>query len=263
MEAFFGDKELSREFITSRTVSDVHNFVKKMSKQDPTEQQVKDITNRYQEFYINSLQKAFGLSDGSMMELHLEFKDISDKMLRILKVNEGKDPDIFDQNKKYLETYPYLYFSVVPRQIIQSRLADKAVKENRMLRANISSISQSVGELVKKISEIETSYGVPPIARSVFEAIPDPISVQYDTKFGKYKDDMDTFYKISSYLRSQNSKSHSDFLMNPVRQIKVFIDKGVSFATKDELESLKLFITGINNSSKKSSSNLIDFVVPE
>ncbi|CAN0489038.1 unnamed protein product, partial [Scytosiphon promiscuus] len=57
-------------------------------------------------------------------------------------------------------------------------------------------ISQSERELVKKISEIDTSYGVPPIARSVFEAIPDPISVQYDTKFGKYKEDMDTFYKI-------------------------------------------------------------------
>ena len=262
--AFFGDKELSREFITSRTVSDVENFVKKMSSSGKSdERQVKDITERYQEFYIDSLQRAFGLSDESMKQLHSEFRDVSNKMLKVLKVNEGRDPDLFENNKKYLETYPYLYFSVVPRQIIQSRLADKTVQENRMLRSDLMSVSKSVGELVKQISDISMSYGIPPIARSIFDAIPDPISAQYDKQFQKNKEDMDVYYKISNFLKENDSLKHSDFLMNPLVQIQLFIDEKVGFANRDELERLSMFIRGINSGAPGSSANLIKFVVPE
>ena len=270
--AFFGDRELTRDFITSRTVSDVENFVKTMSKHNKVRDPgvVKDITKRYQEFYIDSLQRAFGLNDKSMKELHSEFNDVANNMLKTLKVNEGRDPEIFRNNKKYLETYPYLYFSVVPRQIIQSRLADKTVQENRMLRSELSSVSKMVGELVKKIADIEVSYGIPPIARSVFEAIPDPISAQYDKQFEKYRDDLDVYHKINTFLKDNDSLTHSNFLMKPLEQIQLFINNGVKFATREEMERLSEFIKHINTdmsgtekNQKQSSSNLIDFVVPE
>ena len=270
--AFFGDRELTRDFITSRTISDVENFVKTMSKHEKVRDPgvVKNITKRYQEFYIDGLQKAFGLTDKSMAELHSEFNDIANKMLKTLKVNEGRDTKIFENNKKYLETYPYLYFSVVPRQIIQSRLADKTVQENRMLRSELSSISEIVGELVKKIADIKVSYGIPPIARSVFEAIPDPLSAQYDKQFEKYRDDLDVYYKINNFLKNEDSLMHSNFLMKPLEQIQSFIDDGVKFATREEMESLSEFIKDINtgtntgeNTKPSSTVNLIDFVVPE
>lgn len=258
---FFGDKELSREFVTSRSLSDVEEFVKKMAKReqidDPSQEQVREITRRYQEFYVDSIQRAFCLSDKSMMDLHKEFNDVADKMLSILQVNEGKDKNIFDANKKYLETYPYLYFSVVPRQVIQSRLADKTVEENKTLRDNLSTLSESIGDLVKKLSDIQTSIGIPPIARSVFGAIPDPISVQYDTIFDKYRRQMDTYYKIVSTLRDGDPDIYSDFLLHPLGQLQVFIDKGVKFASKEELENLSVFIKGVNASSSA------EFVVPE
>lgn len=247
----FGDKELSREFITSRNLDDLKQLIGHVVRRDgnpaPTERQVQDITNRYQNHYLDHLQRSFGLTNENMEDLHEEFRGIANNILQLIRDNEGRDPSIFEANTRFMETYPYLYFSVIPRQIIESRLTAKCVEQNKILHAKIAHMSETIGGLVKQFAEIEIASGIPPITRSVFESIPDPLSVQYDTRFQKYSGYMDTYHKISAHFLERNDGSHSKFITNPFEQLELLSRDNSAVASREEIQSLSMFLKELMN----------------
>ena len=60
--AFFGDKELSREFITSRTVSDVENFVKKMSSSGKSDEHSRELRASYHTHWSYERSRRYAFS---------------------------------------------------------------------------------------------------------------------------------------------------------------------------------------------------------
>lgn len=183
----------------------------------PSEEDMQKITERYQNTYVARLRSQYGFTDETMMQLHEEFGHMSVSILDTLKADD-KFKDEHDFYKKYLETYPYLYFSVIPREVIESRLAAKCVEENAMLRRKLAEMNHCVGDLVHRVSELQTMAGIPPIAKLVFSSIPDPLIARDSEKYKSYSRDLDTYHAVYTHLIGDpmHKQKLEKFLIEPV-----------------------------------------------
>lgn len=183
----------------------------------PSDEDIQKITERYQNTYVARLKSQYGFTDQTMMQLHEEFGHMSAAILDTLK-EDDKFKDEHDFYKKYLETYPYLYFSVVPREVIESRLAAKCVEENVMLRRKLAEMNHCVGDLVHRVSELQVMAGIPPIAKLVFSSIPDPLVARDSEQYKTYSRDLETYHSVYTYLSGDPGRKEQfdKFLIEPV-----------------------------------------------
>jgi len=192
----------------------------------PSDDEIRKIAQRYQTDIANMKSK-YGFTDDTMMQLHEEFAHISASIIETLK----DDPEFKDQieiYRKYLRTYPYLYFSLIPREVLESRLAAKCVEDNMKLRIKLAEMNKCLGDLVHKISDLQEMSGIPPIARVVFAAIPDPVLVNESEDYKKYSGEVETYHQIFEFLQKQSSERFQSFLISPVTTIQSLTNQEVS-----------------------------------
>jgi len=193
----------------------------------PSEDEIKQIAQRYQND-IARMKSTYGFTDATMMSLHEEFAHMSEAILETLK-NDPTFKDQLEVYQKYLRTYPYLYFSLIPREVLESRLAAKCVEDNMQLRIKLAKMNKCLSDLVHQISDLQEMAGIPPIAKVVFAAIPDPIIASESDEYKKYSGEVDTYHQIFEFFNKQENKDKfQQFLISPVTTIGSLTNDDVS-----------------------------------
>ena len=187
----------------------------------------------YQQTYVNNFRDKYGFSDSELNDLKLEFTKITDHITGLI-----PDGELQTMYKKYVESYPHMYLSMIPREALQSKLAVKCVRENKVLRDEVASMSKCVTSLVQSLSKLQMAAGVPPIVNLMFESMPDPLTAITDPMYNSYNEAIKTYHALSSAGTISFTKENvpyttdlgSALLSNPVDTLKDFqlaADQGV------------------------------------
>lgn len=145
----------------------------------PTDEQIILITNMYN-------QSSNQFSDNHMEKLYEILTLEVDSILESIRNENIEDYGFY---KKYFETFPMLYFGIVPRHIIKKRLAEKYSQKD---------------------------YDITPIAEVIFETLPDPLTIQ-NSMYDYLKKDMEVYHKIYIYLKKlPEREKFYKFILDPV-----------------------------------------------
>ena len=231
--------------VSVQQVNRIRNFLTPMAERVQeaplNEEELKKVTERYHNVYIKNLKNKYGFNDEAIGVLREDFKKMA---ADILKYIERDEPQNTEQYREYLDTYPFLYFNVIPREVIESRIAAKCAEENKLLRSTLADVTKSLSELVLSVSKLQVMTSVPPIARAIFEDLPDPLTANSDTTmFQYYNADIKTYYKVHQEAKKRPDHLNA-FLTNPVE----FLNRNqiIGGVTQDEIESLKELIVGLS-----------------
>lgn len=149
------------------------------------------VAAKYYEKYIKDFNRKYGFSEDQTKELIEEFNDVTAQITRLI-----PDKDMKNMYKKYIESYPTMYLSMIPAEALQTKLAVKCVTENRNLREKIEQMSSCVSTLVRNLTDLQISAGIPPIVNLMFESMPDPLTAMTDPMYHKYNNAIVTYHKL-------------------------------------------------------------------
>lgn len=153
--------------------------------------QMREVAEKYYEKYIKDFNRKYGFSEDQIKELVEEFEDVTAEICRLI-----LDEKMRDMYKKYIESYPTMYLSIIPAEALQTKLAVKCVTENKALRTKIEEMSSCVSPLVRNLTDLQISAGISPIANLMFESMPDPLTAMTDPMYHKYNDAIVTYHKL-------------------------------------------------------------------
>lgn len=143
---------------------------------NPSDEQIQKIIEIYERRTIGVL------TDNEIIDL---YKQVQIEINGILdQINDDYDKDYYNQ---YFKTYPMLYFSIIPRHVIKSRLNNRS-----------------------------------DILQNIFLSIPNPINIQYPS-YSYLHDDMETYHKI--YVILEKETDHSNlykFILSPIQFLESF-----------------------------------------
>jgi len=212
----------------------------------PSQEDLDKITERYQNTYIAQMKRQYGFTDSTMMQLHSEFQIMSTSILSTIENDEAFGEE-YGFYKKYLETYPYLYFSLIPREVIESRLAAKCVEENSILRIKLAEMNKSLGDLINCVSVMQEQMAIPPIAKVVFESIPDPHAASKGDYHEKYGNGIDIYHSIFVHLKKRDPERLSRFLLAPTSVLSEMSSDDVTTMNldKNDISTLLEMLSGL------------------
>ena len=174
---------------------------------------MREVAERYYEKYIKDFNKKYGFRDEQIKDLVDEFKQVTDEICRLI-----PDDKMRDMYQKYIDSYPTMYLSMIPAEALQTKLAVKCVTENKILRGKIEEMSGCVSTLVKNLTDLQISAGIPPIVNLMFESMPDPLTAITDPMYHKYNDAIVTYHKLlkdtnqdPAALRLDGNPNNRDF----------------------------------------------------
>lgn len=93
---------------------------------------MREVAEKYYEKYIKDFNKKYGFTEPQIKELVKEFNEVTDEICRLI-----PDQAMQDMYRKYIESYPTMYLSMIPAEALQTKLAVKCVTENGVLRKKI------------------------------------------------------------------------------------------------------------------------------
>lgn len=209
---------------------------------------MRKIADRYYEQYIKDFNRKYGFSDKQIETLVDEFKTVTEQICKLI-----PDKKMRDMYKKYIESYPTMYLSMIPAEALQTKLAVKCVTENNVLRTKIESMSKCVSTLVRNLTDLQISAGIPPIVNLMFESMPDPLTAMTDPLYHKYNKGIGTYHALlddtevdQTLERLDGNKNTLDIegkpgpglenetllRMEPVSYLKGLLKKGGKHTTK-------------------------------
>ena len=162
--------------------------------------QMREVADKYYEKYIKDFNRKYGFSEDQIKELVGEFKDVTDEICRLI-----PDEKMREMYQKYIDSYPTMYLSMIPAEALQTKLAVKCVSENSVLRKKIEEMSTCVSSLVRNLTDLQISAGIPPIVNLMFESMPDPLTAMTDPMYHKYNDAIVTYHKLLQDEKPNNS----------------------------------------------------------
>lgn len=152
---------------------------------------MREVAEKYYEKYIKDFNRKYGFSEKQITELVDEFNIVTGEICKLI-----PDEKMREMYKKYIESYPTMYLSMIPAEALQTKLAVKCVSENKALREKIEQMSSCVSSLVKNLTDLQISAGIPPIVNLMFESMPDPLTAMTDPMYHKYNDAIVTYHKL-------------------------------------------------------------------
>lgn len=219
-----------------------------------------EVAQKYQDKYVQNFKDRYGFKEGDLDTLKEEFNDITKHITELI-----PDEDLKTMYKKYVQSYPHMYLSMIPPEALQAKLAVKCHHDNIKLRAEVTEMSKCVTTLVKSLSKLQMASGVPPIVSLMFESMPDPLTAITDPMYSTYNDAITTYHKLagdntvpgevdasgnpvfdsngemilaSSVLLSKPMDALDKFEMNPPGDV-----------TPDDVKALKTVISNMGTSS--------------
>lgn len=230
--------------------------------------QMREVAEKYYEKYIKDFNRKYGFSEPQITELVEEFNLVTGEICNLI-----PDEKMRDMYKKYIESYPTMYLSMIPAEALQTKLAVKCVTENKALRTKIEEMSSCVSSLVRNLTDLQISAGIPPIVNLMFESMPDPLTAMTDPMYQKYNDAIVTYHKLlqdespvrGSIARLDPTSAHipksNEFLrMEPVHYLTQLAEKvgNVTFTDtkgknisvdKGKIEELALVMSNMQTQS--------------
>lgn len=191
-----------------------------------------EVAQQYQQQYVKNFQDRYGFKEGDLEGLKKEFQQITDHITDLI-----PDGDLRTMYKKYVQSYPHMYMSMIPPEALQSKLAVKCVRENALLREEVSKMSKCVTTLVQGLSKLQMAAGVPPIVSLMFESMPDPLTAITDPMYSAYNDAIETYHALAGTKKYDNTITVSVDDVNGVTQQK----PASSVLLSDPLKALKTF----------------------
>lgn len=176
-----------------------------------------EVAQKYQDQYVKNFNDRYGFKKGDLDGLKKEFSDITDHITGLI-----PDGDLQTMYKKYVKSYPNMYLSMIPQEALQAKLAVKCVRENKVLREEVTKMSKCVTTLVQGLSKLQMAAGVPPIVSLMFESMPDPLTAITDPMYSSYNDAITTYHSLAG-LSGANS---SLLLSKPTEALNNFISGG-------------------------------------
>lgn len=167
--------------------------------------QMRKVAEEYYERYIKKFNRKYGFSKEQIEELVKEFNRVTAEITRLI-----PDEKMRDMYSKYVESYPTMYLSMIPAEALQTKLTVKCVTENKILREKIESMSSCVSTLVKNLTDLQISAGIPLIENLMFESMPDPLTAITDPMYHKYNDAIVTYHKLLDDTNVDNAIERVD-----------------------------------------------------
>ena len=161
----------------------------------------------YQQNYVDNFQRKYGFNDDDLKELRNEFALITDHITGLI-----PDGELRTMYKKYVESYPHMYLSMIPAEALQSKLAVKCHRDNLKLRKEVQDMSKCVTTLVQSLSKLQMAAGVPPIVNLMFESMPDPLTAITDPMYNAYNEAIKTYHFIAD--KTQDFGRYSTFKLD-------------------------------------------------
>ena len=153
--------------------------------------QMRKVAERYYEKYIKDFNRKYGFQPEQIEALVTEFREVTDEIAALI-----PDEGMRQMYQKYIDSYPTMYLSMIPVEALQTKLAVKCVTENANLRKKIEEMSSCVSSLVRNLTELQITAGIPPIVNLMFESMPDPLTAMTDPMYHKYNDAITTYHKL-------------------------------------------------------------------
>ncbi|CAM9102074.1 unnamed protein product [Ectocarpus sp. 12 AP-2014] len=153
--------------------------------------QMREVADYYYAKYIKDFNRKYGFSEEQIKDLIEEFEIVTGEISRLI-----PDEQMREMYEKYIESYPTMYLSMIPAEALQTKLAVRCVTENGVLRKKIEDMSSCVSSLVKNLTDLQISAGIPPIVNLMFESMPDPLTAITDPMYHKYNDAIVTYHKL-------------------------------------------------------------------
>lgn len=154
---------------------------------------MQEIAEKYYEKYIKDFNKKYGFTDEQITSLVEEFNEVTEEICRLI-----PDEEMKNMYRKYIESYPTMYLSMIPQEALQTKLAVKCVAENTNLRKKVEAMSSCVSSLVRNLTDLQISAGIPPIVNLMFESMPDPLTAITDPMYHQYNDSIVVYHKLLS-----------------------------------------------------------------
>ena len=208
-------------------------------------QQMQEVADKYYEKYIKDFNRKYGFSDKQIKDLVEEFNEVTTEIANLI-----PDKEMRSMYEKYIQSYPTMYLSMIPAEALQTKLAVKCVTENAVLRRKIEDMSSSVSNLVKNLTDLQISAGIPPIVNLMFESMPDPLTAITDPMYHKYNDAILTYHKIlkngqpfdrtfsrvdpQSTANARITKNNEFLRLEPVHYLKQLAGKNADLDIIDE-----------------------------
>jgi len=219
-----------------------------------TDEEIPGIISRYQDHYIKEIQLTYGFSTNTMIGIHKEFEEVAASMLESISKDE-KFKDQYEFYKDYLKKYPNLYMSIVPKQVLDSRIAARCIKENKHLKEQLAEMGKSLGHVVNQFSTLQELTGLPPLVKVLFSSIPSPL--ESSKAFESNNSSIDAYNSIYTYLISvrhntDGEESLNALLTDPINYINTMMDPSIL----GQLNISKAQIQGLFDMIKKERSNM-------
>lgn len=152
---------------------------------------MREVAEKYYDKYIKDFNRKYGFSEDQINELVGEFNEVTAEICRLI-----PDEKMREMYRKYIESYPTMYLSMIPAEALQTKLAVKCVSENSVLRKKIEEMSSCVSSLVRNLTDLQISAGIPPIVNLMFQSMPDPLTAMTDPMYHKYNDAIVTYHQL-------------------------------------------------------------------
>jgi hypothetical protein len=231
-------------------------------------EKMNEVAMKYQEKYIKDFQTKYGFSEPQLGELRNEFEQITKHITELI-----PDGELRTMYKKYVESYPNMFLSMIPREALQAKLAVKCWEDNRVLRNEVAEMSKCVTTLVKSLSKLQMASGVPPIVSLMFESMPDPLTAITDPMYSSYNNAINTYHQLTGSTTLTGSSitmpnpsgsgviaAAEGLLSSPVAALEAFTNVGGPIhvaddasgpvnVTQDEIKALTEVIKNMGTSS--------------
>ena len=159
------------------------------------QKQMQKVAEEYQKTYVKQFQDRYGFQEDQLKDIRGDFDKITGHILELLPTGDMKT-----MYEKYIKSYPNLFFSIIPPEALQARLAAKCESDNRTLRTKVADMSKCVSTLVKNLSDLQVAAGIPPIVNLMFESMPDPLTAITDPMYSSYNQSISVYHKLSTHF---------------------------------------------------------------
>ncbi len=156
-------------------------------------EKMNQVALQYQQQYVENFKRRYGFDNDTLEELKQEFRGITDHITNLI-----PDGELRSMYRKYVESYPNMYLSMIPAEALQAKLAVKCHHDNRQLREEVTEMSACVTTLVRSLSKLQMAAGVPPIVSLMFESMPDPLTAITDPMYSAYNDAIKTYHELAN-----------------------------------------------------------------
>ncbi|CAN0511284.1 unnamed protein product, partial [Phaeothamnion confervicola] len=96
----------------------------------------------------------------------------------------------------FLKTYPDMFLTMIPREILELKLNEKCREQNRILRQVIPEISTKIVDIMKELARVQEALGVSPLVSTVLGDMPDPLALMTNPQYEPYKKAMEVFEAV-------------------------------------------------------------------